>query len=402
MPIFEYKAKKGPRQLVTGQVEARTQDEAVEIISRQGLLPVLLKERKFASRSIRGTSQGRIRSKEIFSFSRQMASLIRAGIPILKALSIVGEQTQNGYFKDLINKMQQGIKDGRSFSDCLSDYPFAFDPLYIAMVRVGEEGGRLKEVLAKIAEYQGAQQEISSKVRSALAYPVLMALVGLGTVVFILTFVIPKITPLFSNMAEQLPLPTKILMDISSVLNHGWMVILLLVLIAVLFVKRWLKTDAGRAAMSALKIKLPLFGEFILKVELARFCRTLELLLKSGISLPRGMLIAVPTLDNTLLRADLLKCQKDLESGVSFSGGLSKSCHIPQIVSSLVSVGEESGLLEESLGDIAYSYEQETNETIKTMTSLLEPGMILAVGLVVGFVVIAMLLPIFQMDILAG
>lgn len=401
MPIFEYKARKGPTQLVAGQVEARTQEEAVEIISRQGLLPILIKERTFSPRSSRGARQGKIKSREVFFFSRQMASLIRAGVPILRALSIVGEQTQNGYFKDMINKMQQGIKDGRPFSDCLSDYPHVFEPLYIAMVRVGEEGGRLKEVLAKIAEYQGAQQEISSKVRSALAYPVLMALVGLGTVIFILTFVIPRITPLFSNMAEQLPLPTKILMNISNILSHGWMVILLLVLIAVLFIKKWLRTDAGRASMSAFKLKLPLFGEFILKVELARFCRTLELLLKSGIPLPRGMLIAVPTLDNTLLKTDLFKCQKDLESGVSFSSGLGKSRYIPRIIPSLISVGEESGLLEESLGDIAYSYEQETNETIKTMTSLLEPGMILVVGLVVGFVVIAMLLPIFQMDILA-
>lgn len=400
MPIFQYKAKKGT-QTITGQIGAQSQDEAIELMSQQGLLPVSIQEKTFAPKQTAGRKRGRIRPREVFVFTRQLAGLIRSGIPILRALNIVGEQTPNAYFRDIINAMERGIKDGGSLSDCLSIYPDVFSGLYIAMIRVGEEGGRLKEALARIAEYQGAQQEISSKVRSAIAYPILMAVVGISTVIFILTFVMPRIIPLFSNITEQLPLPTKILMGISDFLRQGWMVILLVLFIAVFFFKRWFRTDTGKAALSAFKLRFPFMGGFILKVELARFCRTLELLLKSGIPLPKGMQVATPTLDNALLKTDFLRCHKDLESGVSFANSLEKSKYTSRLMVNMIAVGEESGFLEEALGDVATTYEQETNETIKIMTTLLEPAMILIVGLVVGFIVIAMLLPIFQMDILA-
>lgn len=403
MPTFHYRAKNEAGKTINGKISAQTQDEAVELISQQGLLPITVEEEKLTTSSGKSAPlrPARISAKEIFYFSRQLSNLIKAGIPLLRALHLIREQIQNAAFKNILARIEQGIKDGKTFSDCLLEYPKIFNSFYVAMVRAGEESGSLKEMLLSLAEYQKNQYEIISKVRSALAYPVLMSAVGIGTVFFILTFVMPRITGLFINSGQELPVPTKILMGISSFLKVGWIGVIICIAAVVLFLYRWSQTKAGSSALSRLRLSLPFFGTFVLKVEMARFCRSLELLIRSGIPIIKAIQITTPILNNELIRQEFVNCQKDLEVGTSFGESLKKSPIIPGVVSNLITVGEEAGLLEEILRDIADSYEQETNETIKTMTTLLEPAMILIVGLVVGFIVVAMLLPIFQIDVLA-
>jgi type II secretory pathway component PulF len=401
MPLFAYKAKKNATETVSGQIEAQTQDEAIELINRLGLLPITVKESGLDF-SVSGKRQsGKIKTKEIFVFSRQLTNLIKSGIPILRALTILMEQTQNSHFQGIISEIHNGIKGGKTFSQCLMNYPEIFSSLYIAMVRAGEEGGNLRDMLWRISEYQKSQEEIHAKVRTAMAYPLLMAIVGMATVFFILTFVMPRLSTLFANTGEKLPFVTEVLMTISVFLAKWWMGVVVVVFFLIFFLGRWRKTQGGRLFLSHFILSIPLFRELALKVELARFCRTLELLLKSGISLIRGIQITVPVLNNELIKKGISRCQKDLESGISLGVSLKQVNLIPSMISNLITVGEESGLLEEALHDIADAYEQETNEAIKTMTTLLEPMMILAVGLIVGFIVIAMLLPIFQMDVLA-
>lgn len=402
MPLFQYKAKKGT-ETVTGRIEARNQTEAVEMINKQGLVPVTVEEwrRNFAGGpSVRLVSR-RVTGGDLFVFSRQLANLIKAGIPLLRAIDIVREQTQHDNFRDIVTSIHQKIKDGESFSESLSQYPKVFSSLYVAMIHAGEEGGNLKEMLLRLSDYQKRQQELLSKVRNALAYPILMGIVGIATVFFILTFVMPRITDLFTNTGEQLPIPTQIVMSISSFLQAGWWGVLIAVLIFIIILNRWSKTGQGRTVFGNLILRMPLFGQLVLKTELTRFARTLELLLNSGIPLQRSLNVAVPILGNERIKKDLSVCQRDLEVGSTLGNSLRQSSLIPAMMANLISIGEESGSLEESLCDIADGYEQETNELIKTMTSLLEPVMILLVGLVVGFIVISMLLPIFQMDILA-
>lgn len=403
MSEFHYKAKKNSAgaETVNGQITAQNQDEAIELISQMGLLPISIEESSLKKeRNALFRSKG-IKTKEIYFFSKQLASLIKAGVPILRALGIIKQQIPNAYFKDVIVKIISGIREGKTFSYCLSLYPKIFPSLYIAMIRAGEESGNLDEMLTRIAQYQKSQEEISSKVKTALAYPILMTVVGVGTVFFILTFVMPKFTTLFSSMQATLPLPTLILIRISDFLRKWWMWIALVLLITFLVNRRKRNARVRSSLMNRFNLNWPVVGPFILKVELARFCRTLALLLKSGIPFLRSMQIVIEILSNELIKRELMKSQNDLTSGNSLGKSLKQSQVIPIMMTNLIMVGEESGTIEEVLCDIADSYEEDTKETIKIMTTLLEPVLILSVGSIVGVIVFAMLLPIFQIEIFA-
>jgi type II secretory pathway component PulF len=402
MPLYSYKAKKGASETVSGQLSAQSQDEAIELISQMGLLPVSIREEGFKEKSADQLKPHKVKSKEMYLFSRQLANLIKAGIPILQALTILEEQTRHAYFKKVIQRISEGIKEGRTFSDCLSDYPHIFPTLYTAMVHTGEESGNLKEMLFRIAEYQRSQEEILSRVRSAMAYPILMAVLGVATVIFILSFVIPKMKDLFNQMGEALPLPTRLLLNLSQALREGWVVVLVVVVGFVFILRLGLQSTPGRMFFSKLHLGIPYLREFFLRVELGRFTRTLGVLLQSGISLIKAIQIAIPVMNNEWLKRELEKTTDDLRGGLMFAQSLKKIPLIPPLMANLILVGEESGSLAGTLHDIADSYEQETQETMKTTMTLLEPMMILAVGLIVGFIVMAILLPIFQMDILAG
>ncbi|MFH1360031.1 MAG: type II secretion system F family protein [Candidatus Omnitrophota bacterium] len=401
MPTYRYKAKKGATETVAGTLEARHQEEAIDIVHRLGLIPISVEEcSKTSARKSFGRPQ-RVRPREIYLFSRQLANLLKAGIPLLRALSLLANQTHNVYFQGVIQSVVSRVKDGENFSQCLAIYPNIFSGLYIAMIRAGEEGGNLREMLLRISEYLQKQEEISGKVRAAIAYPAFMAIVGCATVIFILTFVMPRLTNIFASMQQQLPLATQILINLSNLIRRGWPVISVVLIVGLVSVSRWAKSKSGRVLLSRLKLRLPLLGDIISKSEIVRFSRTLELLIKSGVPLVRALTISIPTLNNGFIQEGLLPCREDLEKGLSLGESLRKTDLFPVLVCDMIKIGEESGSLEESLGDVADSYEQEANEKIRTVTALLEPVMILIVGSVVGFMVIAMLLPIFQMDILA-
>ncbi len=227
-----------------------------------------------------------------------------------------------------------------------------------------------------------------------------MALAGLGTVIFILTFVLPKMSSLFQNFGDQLPLPTIIMLKLSGVLRQSGLWPFVALLFAALLIYRWLKSSKGRKAIGRVVVKLPVFGEILLKTELARFCRTMILLMQSGVSIVRALRVVIPLMSNEMVRDKLTLCENELTEGGSFGDGLKKAKEIPIMMGHMIAIGEESGNLEAVLHDIAENYEQETDEQIKIMTTLLEPLMILIVGSIVGFMVFAMLLPIFQTSIL--
>ncbi len=401
MPTYVYKAKKESAETVMGQVSAENQDEAIELIHQLGLLPVSVEESTSAGQLVREIKSTRVKGKETYIFSKQLASLIKSGVPLLQALEVIARQTKNQTFAKAIRDIMSGVRNGRSLSSCLSDYPQIFSTLYVAMVRAGEESGNLREMLFRLAEHQKSQEEISSKVRSALAYPAFMLLIGISTVIFILTFVMPKISVMFKDLGQELPWPTVVVLGISHVIRTAGIGGIVAALFLVLAVSRWSQTQQGRLAVSRIVLAIPFLKTFFLRVDLARFCRTLALLLKSGLPILRAIEVAVPTLNNNFVKRDILACVQGLTAGNSLGSCLRQSSLVPDMMSQLISVGEESGSLTESLADIAESYEQDINEAVKFMTTLLEPIMILSVGVVIGFIVFAMLLPIFQMDLLA-
>jgi general secretion pathway protein F len=405
MPIYYYKAKKGPEEVVDGKIAAQSEKEAIEKISAMGYLPINLRQENDQSAAGAAASAGavdrvRIPGKVITLCTRQLASLLKAGVPILRALAIISEQSDNSQLKAVLSHIHRAVKEGAPFSSVLNRYPSVFPPLYVAMIRTGEDSGALAEVLFRISEYRRTQEEMFSRFRAAMIYPILMALVGLGTIIFMLTFVMPRLTGIYSTMGQRLPLPTRILISVSSFMQHWFLFVLFGLGILVLAIGRQARTKAGRMALGALVLRLPLFGPLVSKAELGRFCRTLELLLRSGLPILRALTITVPVLENEVIKQHLSRSYKDLEQGGSFSASLRNSPMIPPFMSNLISVGEESGRIDDALKEVADSYERDTDDALRVATSLLEPVMILGMGLIVGFMVMAMLLPIFEMNLM--
>ncbi len=415
-----YRAKQGPEKIVDGTVEASTLDEAIEKLDAMGLLPVRMDEipeavaAKIRPRAVRTTAPsgeaaapkgkghlfGGVRSQEVTIFSRQLATLIKSGVPILRALQIISDQTANPKFRAVVAHAEKDIKDGASLSGVMAQYPKLFPPIYLAMVRTGEDSGTLQEALYRIAEYRQRQEEIVSRIRTAMAYPILMALVGVGTVVFMLTFVIPRLTTLFERMGGNLPMPTRILMSISGVFQSKlfWIAAGLLGAVAVFAAKS--QKARLTAFWSVLSLKLPLLKGLTMKSELARASRTLDLLLRSGVPILRAIEITAPVLGNQILRRQFEFARGEVAGGASLGKTLKDGGVFPLFMTNLILVGEESGHMDEALSEIALFYERETDEAIKVMTSLLEPLMILVMGLIVGFIVIAMLLPMFELNMM--
>lgn len=402
MPSFVYKAKQKDARTVNGQVIAADREEAIEKLNQMELLPIEVEELAGSRRGGKAGGPGPGKFQTLYSFSRQLGNLLKGGVPILKALEIITRQQRTAHYRNIIESLQLGIRGGKTLSDGLAEYPQTFPPFYIAMVKAGEETGSLKETMADLAEYFRNRGEIAVKIRNAFLYPLLMALLGLGSVIFILTYVLPKLSVLYDQFGQALPGPTRFVMKISELFINGWPGMVLAVVVGLLFLKNSGSSRRARLRAGRIKLQLPVIGPFLLKVEFMRFCRTLELLLKSGVPIVRAVQMAIPVVDNEQIRADLEKCRERLLAGGSLAESLREVKALPDIVATLLAVGEESGNITESLHDIAENYRQETEESIKTMTTLLEPLLIIIVGSVIGFIVIAMLLPIFNLDMMVS
>lgn len=406
MVKFTYEAKKGPVELVKGIIEAESQSAAVDKLSQMGYIPIRVVpagEKSFNQRSniakqFSGLSLSKkIRSKELTIFTEQLASLLKSKVPLFEALRFLYQQTENANLKIIISQAIDEIRDGKTLSDSLSKYPKVFPPLYVNMIESGEKGGVLEKTLLRLSEFRNRQEEIRSKVTSALVYPIFMLVVGVASMFVLLAFVIPRMASLFSEVGQTLPLPTRILLSVSSQFRNYWYLVPAIIVLGVFMFNRMKEKKKG--AFDKFKLKLPLIGNFIKKSVIARFARTLALLLASGIPLFQALAITIPTLDNEIIKSDLELIRKGIIDGASFEQSMKRSLCFPRFMTNMLAVGEKGGNLEEVLLEIAVFYERETNRVIKAITSLLEPAMILVMGLIIGFIVFAMLLPIFQINL---
>ncbi len=397
MPLFTYQAKKNNAENVFGQINASSVDEAVELLSQEGLLPISVQEKQQGSKKV--FFQKRVSQQDLYLFTRQLVSLLKSGVALLEALDVLSKQVKSLNLRRILVEIAEDIRQGKSFSFCLNERKNIFSTLYASMVKAGEESGKLVPLLNRMAVYYKQQQEIFSKIRTALIYPIFMLLIGLATVIFVLTFVLPKISVLFEGISTALPLPTQIVLKMSFLLKEYWW------MFALGSVGFWaLGKWAGKKSFIRCKIHqyllmIPMVKNILIKIELERFTRTLSLLLESGITILRAFEIAIPTLLNETLQKDLWICQTKVAGGVSLGEALSSIEWMPDMVGQLVAIAETSGNLPQSLNDIAETYEQDISELLKVVTTLLEPMLILLVGGVIGFIVFAMLLPVFQMDL---
>lgn len=409
MPRFSYKAKKGPREVVEGFIDAESESQALMKINALGLFPISMRAEGEGAFSRRIGSSGfsigtffkRIKASDLAIFTRQLADLLDAGLTIINGLDVLSRQTENKSLKRVITDLRDYIKSGNSFATALKQYPSVFPNLYTSMVRSGEASGTLEHVLNRLADFLEEQEEFKTKVQSALAYPVLMASVGLITIIVLLTYVMPRVVGIFEDLGQQLPFVTLLLLGISSFLRNYWYCIVVAVLFLFFAIKKTGATKEGKSFFDRLKNSLPLLGPLMKKADIARFARTLGTLLHNGVTLLESLEITRDVVSSELAKADLEKTYTKVRDGTSLTKAMTEGRYFPFFVTNMIAVGEESGQVERNLFKIADSYERELDKMMKIVASLIEPAMILIMGGIVGFIVISILLPIFQISLIA-
>jgi type II secretory pathway component PulF len=400
MPIYAYKAKLGPGKTMEGELFASSRAAALEQIASQGMVPVSVSEKGEAGNAGPGIRlKRRVRSRDVTIFTRQLSSLTKSGVPILSALSTTASQTDNPAFRKVVEMMETDIREGGMLSDAMARFPEMFSGVYVNMVRAGESAGKLDIILQRLADAREKEDEVRRRVQSAMAYPALVISVGVLTVFLLLTFFMPRVISLFRNF-EDLPWPTKALMAVSKVFSGYWFWMVLVVLVLGFFYRRMQSTEKGRFTIDGAKLKMPLFGGFIMRHQMAVFSRTLSLLIQAGINIDRAMRLSAGALSNAVIRKQLQNAADEtVNQGTPFSAALQKVSSVPPMVINMSAVGEKGGRLDEALAEVAGFYEAEIDQQTRVVMSLIEPVLILVVGGIVGFIVAAMLLPIFKLSI---
>lgn len=397
MPVFVYKAMDAGGKDLNGTIEAASEKLASTRLREMGLRPYQITEKKETAGGGIPFFQRGIKNEEISLFTRQMATLLDAGLPLLRALTILQEQSENPKMKEMVITLSNDIQSGSAFSDALSKHKKNFTPLYVNMVKAGEVGGVLEKVLNRLAEFAEKDQALRTKIKGAMTYPAVMAFVAVTVVTFLLIKIIPTFATMFTQMGVELPLPTKIVMGASNFLvDYWWMC--LIGLVALIFGVKWYdQPGRGRLNMDKLRLKLPVFGDLILKVAISRFTRTLGTLVSSGVPILQSIKIVKDTIGNEVLAVVMDDVSASISQGESISKPLHRSKVFPLMVTHMIAVGEETGALDNMLTKIADNYDLIVDETVAALSSLIEPLMVVAMGGAIGIIVMAMFFPMFEM-----
>jgi general secretion pathway protein F len=405
MPVYEYIALDAGGRRRTGIVDAGSIVAARQKLRETEVFPVEICETADRKREEKATRGGEVHFfrkvglRELALVTRQLATLIGAGLPLVPSLSALVAQTRHQVLRTTLARIKDEVNEGNSLTQSMSHFPGVFPPFYVNMVRAGEASGTINLVLDRLSEFTEGQQALKSKIRSALAYPLFMFFIGSGVLFFLVTFVVPNITNIFQEMHQTLPGITVFLLVVSGFFKTFWWIMALgLVSAGICLHYAIRKTEQGRHQWDRLKITLPLVGDLNRKIAVARFSRTLGTLLQSGVPLLTALEIAKNVVDNLIIAEQIRLAAKDVEEGQSLSAPLARNDFFPPIAVEMIAVGEQSGNMEAMLFRIADAYEREVEANVLLVTSLLEPAMILVMGAVVGFIVISVLLPIFEMN----
>jgi general secretion pathway protein F len=344
----------------------------------------------------------RVGAEDLAVMTRQLAVLIHAGIPLVESLAALVEQVEHERLKRVVSEVRQRVNEGGSLADALAAHPRIFNGLFVNMIRAGESSGALDVVLVRLADFTESQARLRSKIVATMIYPVAMLVIGTLVLGALFTVVIPKITKIFEDTKAVLPWTTKGLIAFSTFMANWWWAVLLLQGLAVWGFFRWKATTAGRARWDVFKLTVPVFGRLIRTIAIGRFSRTLATLLRSGVPLLAAMDIVKNVVGNVRLAEVIEQARVSIQEGESIAAPLKRSGEFPPLVHHMVAVGEKTGSLEEMLGNVADAYEDQVETTVAALTSLLEPFMIVAMGVVVAFIVFSILMPILQINSLAG
>lgn len=409
MPVYDYTALDSKGKTVSGIIDAEGVAAARQKIRAAGNYPVDIRpigdqaDRHIKSRSgVLASVFGRIRPVEVAVMTRQLATLISAGFPLVTALDSLVEQVHSKAFKKIIAGIKDALVEGSSFADALAKYPQVFSQLYVNMVRAGETSGTLEIVLLRLADITESHQALKARIQTAMLYPIIMTAAGSLILFFLFIYVIPNITSIFEDVHQVLPLPTRMLIATSELVKSFWWVGLAMTLILAAAFRAALKTGKGRAMYDRAKLRLPVFGAITSKAAVARLARTLGSLLDNGVSMLPALQIVENIVGNTLLAEAIKDAGANVSKGQSLAAALDAAHLLPSLAIQMIQVGEQSGELEKMLYKIADIYEKEVETTIMRLTALLEPVMVLVMAGAVLFIVLSICLPIFEMNTLIG
>lgn len=403
MPYFVYRAKQGPEKIVQGSLEAVSEAAVIEKLYQMGYTPVSV---HLADKSAQGGLSApavftKISPKmlpKLISFSRHLAALIKAGVPVLRAIHILSEQEPKPAFRAVLVSFEEEVKKGKSFSQAAASFPEIFPRMYIAMAQAGEASGNLHEALDRVSKYLKRQQELIGKLKRALIYPCFLIGAGFLSVIFILSFAVPKFAKVFDQMGKELPWPTRFVMSVGDAIQHGWYWILFALVLIFILLPKITQKIFGDSFWDTFILRVPWFGGLTMKADLSRFLRSLDLCLSSGLVFLDALKASIPTIENSVTRRTFMEISLKVEKGKSFSAALKEESLFSAFTSQFILIGEESGRINEVVLEMAENYESEIDDQMTYLTTLLEPALILLIGGIVAFIVFAMLLPIFEIN----
>ncbi|HEX9052822.1 MAG TPA: type II secretion system inner membrane protein GspF [Anaeromyxobacter sp.] len=408
MPVFEYKALNATGKSVQGLREADSPKTLRATLRREGvfLTEVLGEQQVKAAQArevnVRRWVLGRISAEDLAIATRQLAVLVHAGIPLVDSLTALVEQVEKEKLKRVLGDVKQRVNEGSTLADALALHPRVFGDLFVNMIRAGEQSGALEIVLVRLADFTESQARLRSKILGTMAYPAAMMVIGSAVLGILFTVVIPKVTKLFEDTRATLPWMTRVLIAFTGFVTHWWWAILAVLALAIWGFVRWKRSPEGKARWHRFVLTVPIFGRLVRIIAIGRFARTLSTLLKSGVPLLTAMDIVKNVVGNVRLAEVIEQARDAIREGESIAAPLKRSGEFPPLVHHMVAVGERSGALEEMLANVASAYEDQVDTTVTALTSLLEPIMIVVMGGAVGFIVFSVLMPILQINTLAG
>ncbi len=403
MAMYVWKGRTMAGESQTGEIEVGRQEEALDLLRKKRILVTSLRPKSggFSMPKLGGGVS--VSTKDLAIFTRQFATMISAGLPLVQCLDILAKQSSKPSFGRVINEVTREVEAGATLSDALGRHKSVFDDLFRNMVAAGEAGGVLDDILSRLAEYIEKADALKRKVQGAMVYPAVVLTVALGATAFMLIFIIPTFAKMFMDFGGELPLPTKIVLGASNFLMHFWWLMLLGAFGGVVAVQRYYATENGHRQIDGMLIRMPVLGDVLLKGAVARFTRTLGTLIASGVPILAGLEITARTAGNKVIAEAIMSARASIREGETVSAPLKSSGVFPPMVTQMISVGEQTGALDEMLKKIAVFYEAEVDTAVDTLTSVIEPIMIVVMGGIVGGMVVAMYLPMFKLiSVVAG
>jgi type IV pilus assembly protein PilC len=402
MPHFTYVARNPQGKLIQGRTEAATQALVVKILKDQGLTPTSIQtsvggaEVKSKGRKQK-LRRGGVRIEDLVLISRQLATMIRAGLALTEVLNILGEQVEKLLLRNVLRQVERDVQGGSSFYEALARHPRVFSQFFLSMVKAGEASGMLDSILDQVATYLEKSASIRRKVKSAIMYPAAVSVFAVLIMIVIMWKVVPVFQEIFDSLGEDLPLLTKIVIACSEFVRDRWYVVLAAIVGGTVLFIQWGKTKSGRHRIDAMKLKLPIFGPLLLKVAIAKFTRSLGTLMRAGVNILGALEIVAKTAGNVVIEDAIMKTKTSIQGGESITKPLVESGVFPPMVTRMIEVGERTGALENMLHKVAEYYEDQVDAAVAGLTSLIEPLLIMFLGVTIGAVVIAMFLPLIKM-----